>query len=99
MEKYLGEEIVNIKDTPFNGYTKEDWILYYIERNSYIDGSHHKDWLFDQIVRIIKNCPIVIKLAKWSNGYSEYRVNIKDESNEYVEYIESIDDYEKGICP
>jgi hypothetical protein len=30
VNKYLGETIVNIEDTPYKGFTKEQWILAYI---------------------------------------------------------------------
>ena len=42
MDKYLGEKVVDIKDTPYKNYTQSDWAMEYIERYGGIDGAHHK---------------------------------------------------------
>lgn len=109
MKGYLGEEVVDIKNTPFANYTKLDWIEQYTLDYGWIDGSHHKTWVLDQIMRIIKNCEIEVKLAKWDNGTEEYRYNIVTESQDYLDFVKEYEDpnntgeqeyeYDMGIAP
>ena len=108
MEGYLGETKVDIKDSPYKGYTKKDWALLYILKYGGIDGSHHKDWVLDQIARILNGTKVNIKVAKWSNGQEEYRVNLAKGSKKYKAWVaecKSGEDgpdtygYEKGIAP
>ena len=104
MAKYLGETIIeDLSTTEFKNYTKEDWAMYYIERYSQIDGAHHKQWVLDQVARIIKGCTIQVKLAEWDNGEEEYRVNVIDESQDYKDWVQEWEDdgydYDPGIAP
>jgi len=103
MKSYLGEELVKVEDTPFKEYSKQDWIMYFVDSYGGIDGAHHKDWVLDQVVRIIYDAPITIKLAKWSNGCTEYRVGLGEPSKTYAEYLKEIEDdgyeYNFGIAP
>jgi hypothetical protein len=111
MAKYLGETIVNIEDTPYVDYSQADWASEYILNYGQIDGAHHKQWVLDQALRILKGTPIILKLAKWDDGNEEYRYNTGDPSPEYAktvqeylgEYDEENDEYEygydEGIAP
>lgn len=110
MERYLGQSIVNIEDTEFKDFKPSDWALYYIECYGQIDGGHHKQWVMDQVVRILKGTPIEIKLAKWDDGTEEYRVNLLEPSKEYLDWVEEMlgedygegereYDYDEGIAP
>lgn len=110
MKEYLGEFDVNIEESPFKDYGKTDWAMYYIERYGQIDGSHHKTWVLDQCVRIMKGTPVIVKLARWDNGKEEYRVTLGEPSvryNSWVEemlgeYDEECDEYEYSYdigCP
>jgi hypothetical protein len=111
MNRYLGEEIVDIKDTPFKDYNKLDWIMFFIEYYGQIDGAHHKQWVLDQIARIKHNTPIIIKLATWEYNHSEYRVSTGTPSDEYLKWVldmrgwynaeneEYEYDYDEGIAP
>ena len=109
---YLGEEVVDQKDTPFSDYGVEEWVLYFIERYGQIDGGHHKQWVLDQISRILHRTPIIITLAKWSDGTEEYRVStsvfgsfdydqwVLKMCGEYdEENLEFEYDYDTGIAP
>lgn len=108
---YQGEKIVDIKDTPFKNYTKEDWAMYFISSYGQIDGEHHKTWCLDVVAQILKGSPIEVSEASWSNGYKEYRVKIKKESKEYQDWVKEMkgewdeenEEYEytynKGIAP
>lgn len=110
MGGYLGQKIVDIEETPFKKYTKEDWAMYFIERYGQYDGGHHKQWVLDQIARILKGTPVVIELAKWENGEEEYRVSTDenvsiDYKNWAHEMLGGIEDgeyeysYDEGVAP
>ena len=105
--KYLGEEIVDIHKTEFSMYTKKDWVMIWIEMYGQIDGSHHKQWLIDQIARILKGTNVLVTIAKWEN-YREYRYNLSEASEEYYEWVETMKSgedgkdtysYDSGIAP
>ena len=102
MEGYLGEILVNQKDTEFKDFNKKDWAIYFIEKYGGFDGSHHKDWVIDQVSRILKGTPI-IKLARWKNGEKEYRIETGKPSQEYKDWVSDILNdgysYEYGISP
>jgi hypothetical protein len=108
MKGYIGETVVDVKDTKYKDFTPADWAMYYIEKYGQIDGDHHKLWVLDQVARILKGTPIKIKLAKWDNGYEEYRVSTGYPSQEYCNWafgmIENDDgeieyQYNEGIAP
>lgn len=109
-QNYLGEFDVAIKDTPFSDHKPSDWVMYFVERYSQTDGSHHKQWLLDQVARILKGSPVIVKKAKWDNGFEEYRVRLDEPSNKYIHWVNSmIGDtdkndqreysYDEGIAP
>lgn len=94
---YLGEATVEQQDVPqFKDFTKTDWALYFIGSYGQIDGEHHKLWVLDQVARILNGSAIEIKLAKWTSGSFEYRVNVLEPSNEYLEWVEAMKDGEDG---
>lgn len=98
MEEYLGEVLMDVKDTPFKEYKKKDWALYYIERYGGIDGAHHKDWVLDQVCRILHGSKVTIKLAKWDGGTVEWRVDIedKDVSQKYHDWVKEFEEDDEG---
>lgn len=102
-ETYLGETTVDIANSPFKNYTPFDWAMYFIERYGQIDGDHHKAWVIDQVARILKGSPITAKLAKWSTGEEEYRIDIGKQTQEYKKWVREMNKhgytYEKGIAP
>jgi hypothetical protein len=95
VNEYLGETVVNIEDTTYKGYTKEQWIMAYIERYGQIDGSHHKQWVLDQIARIIKHTPIVITERKCKDGTSTYRFDTDKPSEEYLDWVDEMKQYDE----
>lgn len=112
MQGYLGETLVeSTNGTPYEGFTPQDWAMRYIEAYGSIDGGHHKQWVLDQVVRILKGTPIILKLAKWNNGEQAYRYNTGEPSEAYLawakemlgEYDEEEEtyeyDYDEGIAP
>ena len=113
MEGYLGEtDVKSLEGTPFEGFTETDWAMTYIERYGSIDGDHHKQWVLDQMARVLKGTPVEVKLAQWSNGEKEYRLNtVEPPSSEYLQWVEEMKgeydeeddsyeyDYDVGIAP
>jgi len=110
MEGYLGSFPVDVATTSFKDYTQSDWAMYFIEYFGQYDGAHHKQWVLDQVARILKGSPITIDEARWSNGTTEYRVSVGDPSSEYEEWVRDMlgdcdDDgeyeyeYDEGIPP
>jgi hypothetical protein len=102
MKEYLGEKIVDISTTEFANYKPVNWALTWIE-NFNVDGAHHKDWLIDQIARILCNTEVIVKLAKWGDGTEEYRFTLGEPTFAYNFYIESMKkdgiEHSIGIAP
>jgi hypothetical protein len=96
MVKYLGEKILNIEETEYKNYTKNDWIILFLEKYGTIEGIHHKNWLIDTIAQIAKGTEIVIKLAKWDNDCEEYRFFLDKPSKEYIDWVETFNEEEEG---
>ncbi len=102
---FLGEEIVtDLSNTPYAKFTPADWALAFISLYGGIDGAHHKDWVLDQVARILNGTPVILKLAKWSDGEQEYRFNLDEPSETYTKWVEDITDgeteeYDEGIAP
>lgn len=63
--------------------------------NGGYDGSHHKMWTIDQMVRILTGCPIVVKTFKDYNGV-EYTAEVLGESEEYNKWVATHNDGEDG---
>ena len=109
MNGYLGETIVDIKETSFKDFTSSDWALYFIGSYGQIDGAFHKQWVLDQVARILLGTPIILKIAKWDDGTQEYREDLGELSKKYIEWVEMIKgefingeyeyDYDEGIAP
>ncbi len=105
---YLGETIVDIQETEFKDYTQSDWVMYFIERYGQFDGSHHKQWVLDQAVRLLKGNNVIIKKATWSDGQWEWRIKLAEPTEEYNQWVidmkngedgEDTYDYDYGIAP
>ena len=95
-KRYLGTKVVDISETSFNGYTKSNWVLYFIECYGCIDGAHHKDWVMDQCARIIKGTRPVVELSKWDDGTEEYSVSLGEPTEEYHSWVAEQKDGEDG---
>lgn len=109
MEEYLGEKVLDVKDTEFKDYTPSDWAICFIEKYGQIDGGHHKAWVLDQIVRILKGTKVIVKQASWSSGHKEYRLMLDEPSANYEKWVEEMKGdivdgeyeygYDEGIAP
>ena len=96
MDEYLGEIILDIQKTKYATYTEQDWVMLWIEMYKYIDGSHHKGWLIDQIARILKGTKIIVKVAKWKSGFEEERFKLDTPSEEYTKWVDYMCNGEDG---
>lgn len=103
--KYLGEILVDQEDndSPYMGYTPTHWAMEYLMHYGQIEGEHHKTWVLDQIARILNGTPIILKLAKWSDGQEEYRFWTGKPSKAYRAWVRKSKkggyDYDEGIAP
>lgn len=70
--------------------------MYFIQSYGQIDGSHHKQWVIDQVARILKGNKIILKQAKWDNGEMEWRVSLDEPTKEYQQWIIEMKDGEDG---
>ena len=74
-----------------------------------IDGAHHKTWVIDRVTRCLCGVTPVVELAKWSNGYEEYRYNFDGTNLDYKLWVRRCEDpdetgepeydYDEGIAP
>lgn len=103
MKKFLGEELIDIEKSDYKGWTVQEWATFYIEMYGGFDGAHHKDWVLDQVVRILKGTPVIVTLAKWDDGHSDYRYNLGEPTKEYLEWVTLMEmggsEYSEGIAP
>jgi len=108
MKNYLGETEIDICKTKYAMYSQNDWALLWIEMYSGIDGAHHKDWLLDQVARILNGCKVICKIASWSDGQIEERFSLQEPTKEYNDWVmsvisndlgEVVFDYSTGIAP
>lgn len=93
---YLGEFPVDVSTTKFAKFTPNDWALYYIQMYGGCDGSHHKDWVLDQVARILNGTPVIVTEARWDNGLSEFSINTGTPSEEYFKWVAFVKDGEDG---
>jgi hypothetical protein len=111
VNNYLGEFTVNIQThAVYKNYTSADWALYFIAHYGQIDGDHHKTWVLDQVARILKGTPVIVKTVKWGSGYEEDRVELGEPSQAYKDWVEEMKgstdedgsreyNYDDGIAP
>jgi hypothetical protein len=90
MAKYLGEFPVNLADTEFRDYKRSDWAMYYIGSYGQIDGSHHKQWVLDQVARILSGVKVNVVEARWDDGNAEYRVTLCKPTKRYNAWVKEM---------
>ena len=87
--QYLGETPIDTTThEEFKGRTPAGWALEFIEHYGQVDGEHHKQWVIDQVARILLGTPVDVRLARWSDGVQEYRYETGDPSAEYTAWRE-----------
>ena len=100
---FLREEFVDISESKYKDFTKSDFAILWTRMYGGVDGEHHKTWLFDQILRILGDTPIILKIASWSNGLTEERFSLGEPGKKYIQTVQSIKEeegeYDCGIAP
>jgi hypothetical protein len=111
MQGYLGEFDVDVGTTPYAAYTASDWAMEWIGLYGQFEGDHHKAWVLDQVARILKGTPVIVKQARWDNGHSEYRLDLDEPSKNYKKWVKAMRGkwdkdmeeyeygYDEGIAP
>jgi len=74
---FLGDTVVEARDTVYWGYGPAEWALCFLGKYQHIEGEHHKDWLIDQVTRVLIGERVIITEARWSNGIKEYRLKLE----------------------
>lgn len=110
MAKYLGA--INVTDDPQkNPYYYDPpttWALLFIGLYGGIDGAHHKDWVLDQVARILCGTKVNVFERSWDDGTIQYSFSVDEESDKYKEWVvlicsdengELAWDYSVGIAP
>lgn len=92
MEGYLGTE-----DVDFALSTNES-ISRLITVFGGIDGAHHKDWLLDQVMRLVHGGVLDVKRAKWENGHTELRYGDVTTTDAYWEWRHSLEVCDDENC-
>lgn len=82
----MNHKIIDITTHPkYKDYTTNDWIMHFIEYYGQCDGGHHKQWTLDQIVRIIKGTPIIIKQY---DHFKNETIDTGEPSQKYLDWVE-----------
>lgn len=69
--------------------------LEYIAAYGGNDGAWHKQWVLDQVARVLTGCPDVVKKGVTEEG-KKYTFTSKGESPEYLAWVKHICDGEDG---
>jgi hypothetical protein len=107
---YLGEFDVDLEKTECAGFGPSDWAMRFVGKYGQIDGSHHKTWVLDQVARILKGTPVLVKEARWTDHKPELRIETGEPSAEYLAWVNDmrgkVDEdgepeywYAEGIAP
>ncbi len=92
MEGYLGNFATDVgKDK-----TPQQWAIDWIALWGGFDGEHHKDWVLDQVARILHGTPVIVEEARWENGHTELRYSTGEPTEAYHEWVADIRNGEDG---
>ncbi len=96
MNKYLGETEIELINSNYATYEKQDFVLMWMKMYKGIDGEHHKDWLLDQIARILRGVKVVLVVAKWEDGTEEERFSLGEPTELYNNWVAEVKSGEHG---
>jgi hypothetical protein len=105
---YLGEFPVDVSThSVYSKWTVSDWAMLFIARYGSIDGGHHKQWILDQVARILKGTSVDVFEARWTNHEPEVRFRVAEHPSEaYTQWVKDMTsgdnegyDYDTGIAP
>lgn len=84
---YLGESPYDLTQDPiYSKYTPGDWALLWIFKYDGFDGAHHKDWVLDQVARILNGAPVTAVKASWTDHPDELRFSVGT-SEQYDQWV------------
>lgn len=105
---YLGERLVR-RPSPFDMIERERWALEFIVRYGQVDGAHHKQWVLDQVARVLLGTQVEVYEARWSDGATEERIRLSETpSSKYLAWVKEqragedgpeTYDYDVGVAP
>lgn len=108
---YKGSEVVPVEDSPLypkDGVVDEKfWVQHFILTYGDIDGAHHKDWVLDQVMRIVMGTPVEVQKKTWDDGkgwtQTDYTVHTGNPSEKYLAFRKEMEAagcwHEVGIAP
>jgi hypothetical protein len=86
--KGLSSEVTSFRETVVeHSESKEELAMWFISNYSYVDGANHKQWLIDQLTRILMGTPVIKEKAEWAGGHFEFRYSTGKPSNEYLKWV------------
>jgi hypothetical protein len=71
----------------------------FVERYGSIDGSHHKQWVLDQVVRALLNCPRVKHVDDEDEDHPGYAWFELGESEDYDTWCQEHEAWDFGLAP
>ena len=92
---YLGTFPVAPEDSPYSDDPAQ-WAKAFITAYGQIDGAHHKDWVLDQVSRILHGTPVVVEVRRWGpsdeypEGLEEFQFSTGKPSAEYLAWVEEM---------
>ena len=108
MQTYLGEFPLDEQ------LTKDEAILWFIASYGSIDGAHHKNWVLDQVARIVHGTPVIGHEKRWQrvdHVHVETLYETGEPSEAYLAWVKELRgrwdpeweefeyDYDEGIAP
>ena len=97
MEGYLGTTTPDV--TPYDDWGPAEWAMEYVSRYGGIDGAHHKQWVLDEVARILHGTPVIVTLASWDSGQTEWRFTTGATSAAYWAWRSEDEDWDEGVAP
>lgn len=84
--------------------TSTEWALTLIGDYGQTDGAHHKQWVLDQVARVLLGTPVIVTEARWTDHAPEMRYRTGKPSKAYLAWVEEMRqggeyDYDEGIAP
>ena len=90
---YLGTFPVAPEDSPYPDNPIE-WAMAFITAYGQTDGSHHKNWVLDQVARVLRGTPVVVEARRWGpsdeypEGLEEFQFSTGKPSDQYLAWVE-----------
>ncbi|MCK9243648.1 MAG: hypothetical protein WC877_03320 [Dehalococcoidales bacterium] len=63
------------------------------------DGEHHKQWVIDQMVRALTDCPTIKAIGLYQETGEEYQYKKQGKSDAYKKWVKRQSHWNEGIAP